>query len=51
MQRILIALLAALAVGFAGVPAHASTTTDQRLADSQRVFESFANLTEQSIPT
>jgi len=51
MQRILIALLVALAVGFAGVPAHASTTTDQRLADSQRVFESFANLTEQSIPT
>ena len=51
MQRILIALLVALAVGFAGVPAQASTTTDQRLADSQRVFESFANLTEQSIPT
>lgn len=51
MQRILIALLAALAVAFAGAPAHASTTTDQRLADSQRVFESFWNLTEQSIPT
>ncbi len=51
MQRILIALLATLAVGFAGVPAHASTTTDQRLAESQRVFESFWNLTEQSIPT
>jgi lipid-binding SYLF domain-containing protein len=51
MQRTLIALLAALAVGFAGVPAHASTTTDQRLAESKRVFESFWNLTEQSIPT
>ena len=51
MQRILIALLAALTVGFAGVPAQASTTTDQRLAESQRVFESFWNLTEQSIPT
>jgi lipid-binding SYLF domain-containing protein len=51
MQRILIALLAALVVGFAGAPAHASTTTDQRLAESQRVFESFWNLTEQSIPT
>jgi lipid-binding SYLF domain-containing protein len=51
MQRILIALLVTLVVTIAGAPAHAASTTDQRLADSQRVFESFANLSEEAIPT
>jgi len=47
MQRLLaFALVAAL---LAGPSAHAAST-DQRLENARRVFESFSNLTEQSIP-
>ena len=51
MQRLL-ALCAVLLVfaGF-GPAAHADAKTDKRLQASQRVFESFSNLSEQSIPT
>ena len=51
MQRLL-ALCAVLLVfaGF-GPAAHADARTDKRLQASQRVFESFSNLSEQSIPT
>ncbi len=51
MQRLL-ALCAVLLV-FAGFSpaAHADAKTDKRLQASQRVFESFSNLSEQSIPT
>ena len=51
MQRLL-ALCAVLLVfaGF-GPTAHADARTDKRLQASQRVFESFSNLSEQSIPT
>jgi lipid-binding SYLF domain-containing protein len=45
-----LALLLACALVAPG-SARADSRTDQRLAESTRVFESFANLTEQSIPT
>jgi lipid-binding SYLF domain-containing protein len=51
MQRLL-ALCAVLLVftGFSPA-AQADAKTDKRLQDSQKVFESFSNLSEQSIPT
>jgi len=52
MQRILAVLLASLTLAFGSQPAAAAESkTDQRLQDSRRVFESFSNLSEQSIPT
>jgi lipid-binding SYLF domain-containing protein len=51
MQRVLALFLASVALAFGGVGAHASSTTDRRLDESLRVFESFSFLTEQSIPT
>jgi lipid-binding SYLF domain-containing protein len=51
MQRVLALFLAAVALAFGTVGAHASSTTDKRLDESLRVFESFSFLTEQSIPT
>jgi lipid-binding SYLF domain-containing protein len=51
MKRLLASCLSLLlAVAFA-LPASADSRTDQRLQQSQRVFESFVDLTEQSIPT
>lgn len=49
MQRFL-ALAATLALALAAPTAGAESSTDKRLEDSRRVFESFSNLTEQSIP-
>jgi lipid-binding SYLF domain-containing protein len=47
MQRLFaFALVAALLAG----PSVQAASTDQRLENAQRVFESFSNLTEQSIP-
>ena len=51
MQRVLALLLASLALAFGSVGAHASSTTDKRLDESRKVFESFSFLTEQAIPT
>jgi len=51
MQRVLALVLASLALAFGSAGAHASSTTDKRLEESRRVFESFSYLTEQSIPT
>ena len=52
MQRTLAVLLASLTIAFGSPPAAAAESkTDQRLQDSRRVFESFSNLSEQSIPT
>jgi len=50
MQRTLALLLATLALAFGSLTAHA-TSTDERLNDSRRVFETFSNLSEQSIPS
>lgn len=41
----------ALPLALGGAPAHADGKTDQRLFESRQVFESFANLSEQAIPT
>jgi lipid-binding SYLF domain-containing protein len=51
MQRIL--ALCAVLLMFTGFSpaAHADAKTDQRLNEARKVFESFSNLTEQSIPT
>jgi len=51
MQRVLALVLASLALAFGSAGAHASSTTDKRLEESRRVFESFSYLTEQAIPT
>jgi lipid-binding SYLF domain-containing protein len=51
MQRVFAAILASLALVAGSFDAQASSTTDQRLDDSRRVFESFSNLSEQSIPS
>jgi lipid-binding SYLF domain-containing protein len=51
MQRVLALVLASLALALGSAGAHASSTTDKRLEESRRVFESFSYLTEQSIPT
>ena len=52
MKRIVAACLSLLLAACLVVPvqAQADTRTDQRLQNSQRVFESFVDLTEQSIP-
>jgi lipid-binding SYLF domain-containing protein len=53
MKRLLASCLSLLLALTAALPttAAADSRTDQRLQESQRVFESFADLTEQSIPT
>jgi lipid-binding SYLF domain-containing protein len=53
MKRLLASCLSLLLALTVALPttAAADTRTDQRLQESQRVFESFADLTEQSIPT
>jgi lipid-binding SYLF domain-containing protein len=51
MQRLLALCAVFLMFAVASPEARADAKTDQRLADSQKVFESFSNLTEQSIPT
>jgi lipid-binding SYLF domain-containing protein len=50
MQRVLTLLIASLTLALGSLDAQASSATDQRLDDSRRVFESFSNLTEQTIP-
>jgi len=50
MQRVFAAVLATLALIAGSFDAQASSTTDKRLDDSRRVFESFSNLTEEAIP-
>ena len=53
MKRFLapcLSLLVALSLA-APLPVLADSKTDQRLEQSQKVFEAFADLTEQSIPT
>jgi len=50
MQRIIAFLTIALTLTFGGATALADDKTEQRLDDSRRVFESFANLSEQAIP-
>jgi lipid-binding SYLF domain-containing protein len=49
MQRLSLLALALLSLAL-GQPAQADSRTDQRLADSRAVFESFTFLNEQSIP-
>lgn len=51
MQRFLALCAALLMFAVVSPPAHAGEKTDQRLANSTKVFEAFSNLTEQSIPT
>jgi len=51
MQRVFALILASLALAFGSAGAHASSTTDKRLEESRRVFDSFSNLSEQAIPT
>jgi lipid-binding SYLF domain-containing protein len=51
MKRLLASCLSLLLALAIALPASADSRTDQRLQQSQRVFESFADLTEQSIPT
>ena len=51
MQRVFALLLASLALALGSVGAQASSTTDKRLEESRKVFESFSFLTEQAIPT
>jgi len=51
MQRFLALCAALLMFAVVSPPAQADGKTDQRLADSTKVFEAFSNLTEQSIPT
>jgi lipid-binding SYLF domain-containing protein len=51
MQRFIAFCTALLVFAVASPPAQADAKTDQRLADSTRVFEAFSNLTEQTIPT
>jgi len=51
MPRTLALLLTILTLAAGAPAAHASAKTDQRLDESRRVFESFANLSEQAIPS
>ena len=51
MQRVFALLLASLALALGSVGAQASSSTDKRLEESRKVFESFSFLTEQAIPT
>jgi len=50
MQRIIAFLTVALMLTFGSAAALADAKTEQRLDESRRVFESFANLSEQAIP-
>lgn len=50
MQRIITALTLVLALVFGAQPALADDKTDKRLNDSRKVFESFTDLSEQSVP-
>jgi lipid-binding SYLF domain-containing protein len=50
MQRTLALLLVTLSLALGNLAAHASST-EVRLDDSRRVFETFSNLSEQAIPT
>jgi lipid-binding SYLF domain-containing protein len=50
MQRIIALLTLALALAFGGA-AHADEKTDKKLEDCRKVFESFTDLSEQSVPT
>jgi lipid-binding SYLF domain-containing protein len=51
MQRITTLLALILALAFGGQAALADSKTDKRLEDSRKVFESFTDLSEQSVPT
>jgi len=51
MPRILALFLTTLALSIGSPAARADAKTDQRLDESRRVFESFANLSEQAIPS
>jgi lipid-binding SYLF domain-containing protein len=51
MPRILTLLIATLSLALGSFAAQASSSTDQRLDESRRVFETFSNLTEQAIPS
>jgi lipid-binding SYLF domain-containing protein len=51
MQRIIALLTLALALAFGGGTAFADTKTDKKFGDCRKVFESFTDLTEQSVPT
>jgi lipid-binding SYLF domain-containing protein len=51
MKRLLASCLSLLLALAIALPASADSRTDQRLQESQRVFESFVDMTEQSIPT
>jgi len=50
MQRLLALFVALVTVGTASSVARADAKTDERLANSIQVFETFTNLAEQSIP-
>ena len=51
MQRIIALLTLALALAFGGGTAFADEKTDKKLEDCRKVFESFTDLSEQSVPT
>ena len=51
MRRYLASILATLLLASLLPAAHADTRTDRRLEESRKVFESFTNMTEQSIPS
>jgi lipid-binding SYLF domain-containing protein len=51
MQRFTAALTLVLALVFSSSPALADDKTDKRLQESRKVFESFTDLSEQSVPT
>ena len=51
MQRIIALLTLALALAFGSGTASADSKTDKKLEDCRKVFESFTDLSEQSVPT
>jgi lipid-binding SYLF domain-containing protein len=51
MQRIIALLTLALALAFGAGTAFADEKTDKKLEDCRKVFESFTDLSEQSVPT
>lgn len=51
MQRFTALLTLVLALVFSSSPALADDKTDKRLQESRKVFESFTDLSEQSVPT
>ena len=51
MQRIIALLTLALALALGAGTASADEKTDKKLADCRKVFESFTDLSEQSVPT